>query len=158
MTTPISRNLLKLAAPAFLLAVAQYTPAQAADFQQYLQGNCNGTVCTVNFDAVPTGKTLRVGKASCYLRAETEGQDPWRVLHALQLLVVKPNGTAVMAETLPAEMQMAETLLTTIRTVHQSNESVQISARGGQHIQAYAELSADSTLQQFACHISGNLS
>jgi hypothetical protein len=132
-------------------------PSQAADFQQYLQGNCAATICTVDFDKVPDGKTLRVAMASCYVRAEAPHSNPYGVLHAVQLLLVKSGGAIGMAETLPAELTTYEETPAGSRTIHQSNEPVQVTAKGGQRIRAYVEL-REGTFEQVACHISGKLS
>lgn len=154
--TSILRASLPLATATTLGAIAAPS-ANAADFQQYLQGNCSGTVCTVDFDKVPAGKKLRVTKSSCYIRVFKTDNNPYEVLHAVQLLLVKANGSIGMAETLPAEFTTYVTLANGMRTVHQSNELVEVTAKGGQHLRAYVEL-VEGTFEQVACHISGKLS
>lgn len=153
--TSLLRSALPLMAAAFATAAAP--AAQASDFQQYLQGTCNGTICTVDFDTVPAGKKLRVTKSSCYIRAVITDDIPYGVIHALQLLLVKANGSIGMAETMPADLMSVVYLTEGARTVHQSNESMQVTAKAGQHVRAYVEL-AGGAFEQVACHVSGTLS
>lgn len=157
MTTfnSILRSALPLMAVAF--STTAVPSAQAADFQQYLQGTCNGTLCSVNFSKVPAGKKMRITKSSCYIRVLKTDSNHYGVLHALQLLLVRADGSIGMAETMPAELTSIVNLPASMRTIHQANELVQITARSGQHLRAYVEL-IDGTFEQVACHISGTLS
>jgi hypothetical protein len=157
MTTlsTILRAALPLAAATFAAAVSA-SAAVAADFQQYLQGNCNGLVCTVDFDKVPAGKTLRVKQTSCYIRGN-HPSDPYGLLRAVQLLVVKGNSTVGMAVSTPTMVMGINYGATDVQVVYQSNDEVQVTAKGGQHLRSHVEIFKGS-FEQVACHISGTLS
>jgi hypothetical protein len=124
-------------------------PAEAADYQKYLNGNCAGVICTLDFPVVPAGKKLTISNTSCYLKtfATTD-------LVAMQLLVIK-GATPLTAVTLgPASEYFAANPSTSI---HQVNAQIFAFAQAGQRFQAYAEVRNGSGFQQFACHISGQL-
>ena len=127
--------------------------AQAARFQQYLNGACVGLVCTINFSVVPAGKTLDVSNFSCYLRVS--GVDSGKSdVFALQLLQIKAGGGIGNAVT--ADLQFVDSITTPSERVYQSNNTIFAFATAGQRFRAYAELKA-GTFSQFACHISGQL-
>ena len=125
--------------------------AQAGRFQQYLNGACGGiNVCTINFAAVPAGKTLDVSNFSCYLRVSGAAD-----VYALQLLQIRAGGSIGNAVT--ADLHQVDTIVgPPAQRVYQSNDTVFAFATAGQRFRAYAELRA-GTFSQFACHISGQL-
>lgn len=124
--------------------------AEAANFQQYLNGSCSGLICRINFTLVPVGERLEISNTSCYVR--TANAD----FRALQLLVNAGSGVTASAVTLaPAEVGSFN-VLTTQYHVYQSNDQIFAFAKAGQRFQAYAEL-ATGSIEQFACHISGHM-
>lgn len=123
--------------------------AQAARFQQYLNGACAGLVCKINFLVVPAGKVLDVTNFSCYLRVSDSSE-----IYALQLLVIGPGGGILNAVT--ADLNFVDLISSGTQYVYQSNDTIFAFATAGQRFQAYAQLKA-GTFSQFACHISGQL-
>lgn len=146
-----------VALPLGLIGFGAASPAKAADFQQYLQGNCSGLICTVNFATVPAGKTLKASKASCYARVNTPHFFTDGNLFAMQLLLVRPNGVAATAETMSAlRVGRFSGPNNTETSVYQAHNDVQMTAKAGQRMQGYVQIT-EGTFQQVACHISGSL-
>jgi hypothetical protein len=147
----------RLMLPFVLLGLAPGASAHASDFQQYLQGTCGGLICTVNFSKVPAGKKLQAAKASCYLRIKNSTNFVVGNLHALQLLLIKADGSVGMAETLPAVRTAKANAPTGGEiSVYQSNEDVLVTANAGQRFQAFAQFT-EGVVEQMACHVSGQL-
>jgi hypothetical protein len=57
-----------IAASALLTLGTFSAPASAKPFQQYLNGACGATLCTINFAKVPAGQRLSITSVSCYAR------------------------------------------------------------------------------------------
>jgi hypothetical protein len=148
------RYRLAISAGALLTLGALAGPASAKPFQQYLNGNCTGSLCKINFAAVPAGQRLIVSNISCYMRLKQvppSGFNP--EIRASQMLVVGANLTTVVnAITLvPESIGRTDDEL-----VYSANHAVSAFANQNQRFQAYLELNRGS-FSQFACHISGDL-
>lgn len=140
---------------ALLLAAAA---ANAADYQVYKDVRCTTfTECGINFDAVPSGKTLRIDNVSCYLRH----LDTYDV-GAAQLVVVRADGSRAFAITVTLRNQSRVNLGGSTYYVYVSNDTIRAVAQAGQRFRAYAQVyqSESGTLgkvAQLACGISGTL-
>lgn len=131
------------------ISAFQVPDAQARPFQEYKNGNCSGEACVINFLLVPQGKRLTISNVSCYLRTA----DP-AVLYAMKLLVViARNGAIRTAVTLMPDStdSLADA------EVFSANETIYAFATAGQRFRATAEIREGGSFQQFACHISGQL-
>jgi hypothetical protein len=146
------RTLLRSAVIALALG-ALATPASARPFQQYLNGNCAGTLCTINFAKVPAASRLDVDNVSCYMRLKLGTGGTSVQIRAAQVLVVGANPNNVLnAVTLVPEL----TGRTLTEDVFAANHAISAFAGAGGRLQAYLELERGS-FSQFACHISGEL-
>jgi hypothetical protein len=131
-------------------------PAEAADYQVYRQGVCNGTICKVNFDLVPAGKKLRVTHASCYARVTTQPAFNTGNLYAMQLLLLNSNGGVAHAQTLSASRDGEFPGNPGYTSVYQGHDTARMVAAATQRVQGYVQIS-EGRFDQVACHISGDL-
>jgi hypothetical protein len=139
-----------------LVAWVAWAPAEAADYQVYRQGVCNGTICKVSFDLVPVGKKLRVTHASCYARVTTQPSFNTGNLYAMQLLLLNSKGGVAHAQTLSASRNGEFPGNPGYTSVYQGHNGVRMVVAAGQRVQGYAQIS-EGRFDQVACHVSGDL-
>ena len=144
-------TLLLRSAVAVLALGAIIAPASAKPFQQYLNGVCGATLCTIDFAKVPAGKRLDVTNVSCYVRLRNVTGRP--AIRAAQLLVIgaNPNNTLNAVTLVPHEVS---NLVSEI--VFSADHPIAAFARSKQRFRAYVEINFGA-FSQVACQISGDM-
>jgi hypothetical protein len=125
----------------------------ATPFQQYLfKAPCaSGTVCTLDFIAVPPASRLSITNTSCYIQTDVSTNDV--EIEFLQLLVNDKKNNIITASTLvPIFISEFQHIF-----VFSANHLVSVFANAGQHFQAIVGLTIAAPAKFFACHISGQL-
>ena len=140
-------------AASVLVAIGTFTaPVSAKPFQQYLNGACGATVCTINFAKVPAGQRLEISNVSCYLRLKFDERGNAKI-RAAQFLILgaNPNNIVSANTIVPAYVasQGGE-------DVFSANHTVRSFANPQQRFQAYVEIN-NGSFSQVACHISGDM-
>lgn len=137
--------LLCLAFSGSMANAATSVPYQRSDI-----GNCGLVLtCTIDFPVVPAGKRLEITNTSCYVFTTFNSR-----FYALQLLVVTPGGVNLNAVTPSARFTDLD--FDSNYRHYTANSKIFAFATGGQHFQAFAQLSA-GTFRALVCHISGRL-
>jgi hypothetical protein len=122
--------------------------AEPLPYQLYKNGSCTAAkICSIDFPAVPAGRSLEISNVSCYLRV-----DGASVLNAMQFLLME--GAAVKSALTVEPRLIGGSAATSL--VYAANHHVLMFVSAGRRLQAYADLT-QGTYSQFACHISGRM-
>lgn len=144
------------------LAALSLTPnaAFAADYQVYKDASCSpNSICVIDYDNIPAGKTLKLTNLSCYLATS----DAFGLAAAQLVLMRNKSGRRVMAITPNFFFQsLVQTGPNSKSNIFAVNDTIKISGSPGQHFRVYAQVHRGSdgsigTVQQLSCHISGTL-
>lgn len=147
-----------MAGAALAAAMAMAAPAEARDFQVRRPGVCGSDgPCRAYLFDVPAGKTVRARSASCTLTVAVYNNDP-PTLSASAIMLGDPRSGALISEMLPLRevSQYRHAFTLALITSYAANESIALTATGGQKLQAVIDIDP-AQVQAMECHVSGTI-